>query len=229
MTQDTDCKFTRIGDEATPDGGYLICENFVKHSEGIINIGVNGYDNFGCQLSTMKRMPNHMFDCTNPRVPPCGSNGGNNHFSYVCVGEVSEKTTQKEFNSLADMIKANKLFKRHIFLKIDCEGGEFPAFKYFPVELLDYVDQMVGELHFDNIYREEWGMLDIFRTLMTKFVSVNLHMNNWGCMRNRKLKSRAVEFSLVNRNIIKLRSQSRSYAQHPLNKPNGRVPDCQMT
>ena len=130
-----------------------------------------------------------------------------------------------------DMIKKNKLFKKHIFLKIDCEGGEFPGLKYFPIEHLDYIDQIVGELHFEKIYNEEWGMLDIFRSLMTKFVNVNYHMNNWGCMRgqNRRLNSKAVEFSLVNRKLIKLKSQTRSYWQHPFNKPNGGIPDCQPT
>lgn len=91
-----------------------------------------------------------------------------------------------------DIIKKHAFYQKHIFMKIDCEGGEWPAFKYFPLEQLDYLDQMVGELHFDSIYWEEWGMLDIFRSIMTKFVPVNLHMNNWGCIPNRNLKSKAV-------------------------------------
>ena len=77
------------------DGGYLICQNLVKYSEGIINIGISGYDNFGCQLSTIKSMSNNMYDCTNARVPPCSTNSGNNKFNYVCIGSVSEKTPQK--------------------------------------------------------------------------------------------------------------------------------------
>ena len=129
------------------------------------------------------------------------------------------------------MLKSTNLTDKHIFMKIDCEGGEFPGLKYFPVDKLDNVDQITGELHFGKIYPEEWGMLDIFRTLMTKFVNVNLHMNNWGCFKKsqRKLKSEAVEFTLVNRKLIKLKSESRSYAIHPLNKPNGRIEDCQMS
>jgi hypothetical protein len=128
------------------------------------------------------------------------------------------------------MLKSTNLTDKHIFLKIDCEGGEFPGLKYFPIDKLDYVDQIAGELHFGNIYPEEWGVLDMFRTLMTKFVNVNLHMNNWACTNpsTRRLKSAAVEFSLVNRKLINLKSESRSYALHPLNKPNGRIADCQM-
>lgn len=82
-------------------------------------------------------------------------------------------------------------------LKIDCEGGEYPGFKALPLKYLDLIDQIVIELHFDSIYPEEWGMLDIFRTLSEKFVSVNYHNNNWGCFRapvqeKRRILSRAL-------------------------------------
>jgi len=112
----------RIGNQGS-DGGYLICKNFVKDCEGMINIGISGEDSFGCHLSTMKLMPNNMYDCTNPAITSCPTNKNNNNFNYVCLGAVSEKTSAKEFHSLLDMIKFKKLFKKHIFLKIDCEGG----------------------------------------------------------------------------------------------------------
>ena len=83
------------------------------------------------------------------------------------------------------------MLKKRIFLKIDSEGGEYPGLKYFPTEYLDYIDQFILELHFVDLYPEEWGMLDIFRTLMTKFVSVNMHMNNNDCLAGRKLKANA--------------------------------------
>ena len=47
-------------------------------------------------------------------------------------------------------------------MPIDCDGGEYPGLKYFPVDKLENIDQIVAELHFDEIYPEEWGMLDIF-------------------------------------------------------------------
>jgi len=59
-------------------------------------------------------------------------------------------------------------------------------------------------------------MLDIYRSLMSKFVSVNYHVNNIVCypeeyQKYRKLKSGAYEITLVNKKIIKLKSDSRSY------------------
>jgi hypothetical protein len=99
------------------------------------------------------------------------------------------------------------------------------------MEKLDYIDQIAGELHFGFIYAEEWGMLDILRSLMSKFVNINLHMNNHACVNSpiRRLKSAAVEFSLVNRKLINIKSESRSYALHPLNQPNRQAADCQMS
>jgi len=46
------------------------------------------------------------------------------------------------------------MMSKRVFLKIDCEGGEYAGLKYFPMELLDNVDQLVMELHFGTIYPE---------------------------------------------------------------------------
>jgi len=72
-------------------------------------------------------------------------------------------------------------------------------------------------------------MLDIFRSLMLKFVSVNYHMNNYGCIEGRMLNSQAIEVTLVNRKLIKVNHQIRSFSLNPLNKANNpNEVDCQM-
>lgn len=63
------------------------------------------------------------------------------------------------------MLKEAHLENKYVFMKIDCEGCAYPGLKYLPTHLLDNVDQIVGEWHLGHIYKEEWGMLDIFRTL----------------------------------------------------------------
>ena len=149
----------------------------------------------------------------------------------ICLGSVTEKGLTKTFYTLEDIIKVHGLENKHYLLKIDCEGCEYEGLKYFPIEKLDYIDQIAGEFHLDQIYKEEWGMLDIFRTLSDKFVMVNLHMTNWECRYSplRHLKSTVFEFNMVNKKLITLKSQSQSYVQHPLNKINGLGrPDCQM-
>lgn len=122
MTQDTNCEFARFGDERTPDGGYVICKNFIDRSQGIINIGINGYDQFGCEVSSVKKIPNFQYDCTNPAQPYCPSNENNNRFSSICVGSVTERGAST-FYTIEDMMKMSNMTDKHIFLKIDCEGG----------------------------------------------------------------------------------------------------------
>ena len=125
------------------------------------------------------------------------------------------------------MLKSRNLVKKNIVFKLDVEGGEFPALKYFPLEYLDYIDQLVMEIHFDKWAPESWGNLDILRSLSEKFYNVNYHMNNFGCFSKypkiepyRKLKSHALEVTLVNKKLLKLKSESRSYKMHPLNTIN---------
>jgi hypothetical protein len=149
------------------------------------------------------------------------------------VGEQKEKANGFLFYPLKDMIRDRRLTKKHISLKLDTEGGEYPALKYFPTEDLDYIDQITIELHFDWIYPETWGHLDIFRSLAEKFIPVNYHASNWAChvpdlLKWRRLISASYEITLINKKLIKLKSNSRSYALHPLNiKNHPQRPDCQ--
>lgn len=99
------------------------------------------------------------------------------------------------------------------------------------MDLLDNVDQIVGEWHFWPIYTEEWGMLDIIRSLNEKFVMVNLHMTNFACtdQPHRRVKALAMEYTMVNKRLITKRSESQSYALHRLNKPSFNANrDCQI-
>lgn len=100
--------------------------------------------------------------------------------------------------------------------------------------MLEKVDMLLIEFHFQSIHPEEWGLLDIARTLAGKFVSVNYHFSNWSCFVGeeagwRRMKAKAVEVTLINKRLIKLRSESRSFHTHSLNQ-KGRQDwsDCQM-
>lgn len=76
------------------------------------------------------------------------------------------------------------LTKKHVMMKIDVEGAEWPGLRTFPISYLDYVDQFIFEIHFNggaSLHPNFWGNLDIVRELGEKFVSVNFHVNNNGC------------------------------------------------
>eukprot|EP00178_Gracilaria_changii_P007821 TRINITY_DN24368_c0_g1_i1.p1 TRINITY_DN24368_c0_g1~~TRINITY_DN24368_c0_g1_i1.p1 ORF type:complete len:125 (+),score=5.01 TRINITY_DN24368_c0_g1_i1:228-602(+) len=70
---DTDCEFERYGDNTLygGDGGYLVCKNWINHSQGLINIGVNAFDDFGCKVSAIGNFFNEQYDCINPVETPC--------------------------------------------------------------------------------------------------------------------------------------------------------------
>jgi len=82
-------------------------------------------------------------------------------------------------------------------------------------------------------------MLDIMRSIMTKFVNVNFHLNNHVCFAAnkenksyllRKIPAYAIEATFVNKRLINLKSETKSFRMHPLNKPNNpNIVDCQMS
>jgi hypothetical protein len=53
-------------------------------------------------------------------------------------------------------------------------------FRYLPIQTLEHVDQIFGTFNFFG-KAEQWGYLDIFRTLTENFVPVNFHYNNKAC------------------------------------------------
>jgi hypothetical protein len=59
------------------------------------------------------------------------------------VGDKTEKTAEYTFYTMWDLLKSRNLQNKHIILKMDTEGGEYLAFRYFPSEFLDYIDQIV--------------------------------------------------------------------------------------
>lgn len=113
-----------------------MCKNFLERSEGLINVGINGYDQFGCDLTTAHPMGNYQYDCTNPSRPACKTNNNANNFSYACIGAKTEKSVTHLFHTFEDMLRSHDLTGKYFSLKIDCEGGEFPGLKYFPTKML---------------------------------------------------------------------------------------------
>jgi hypothetical protein len=62
------------------DGGYVMCKNFASSAVALLNFGVEGRDNFGCDLTTALKIPNYQYDCTNNYQPQCLTNGNHNIF-----------------------------------------------------------------------------------------------------------------------------------------------------
>jgi hypothetical protein len=103
----------------------------------------------------------------------------------VCLSAQTEQINRVTFYSLEDMLKQRNLTDRHVSMKIDVEGAEWPGFRSFPVAALEWVDQLVLEIHLRSGtfgHPSVWGNLDSIQSLQKEFVSVNLHMNNHACV-----------------------------------------------
>lgn len=150
----------RYGDYT--DGGYVLCKNFLNNSEGLINLGVEGRDLFGCGISSEFRIPNYQYDCTNQIAPQCPT--GFNSFHAICLGERAQRSNNLQFYSLKNMVDASNLTRKHITMKIDVQGAEWYGLRSFPLEYLDYVDQIIFEIHlmyFSIPYTQVWGNLQM--------------------------------------------------------------------
>lgn len=91
------------------------------------------------------------------------------------MGENTEKTDRYTFYSLEDILKRHDLLKKRISIKMQMDGREWRALKNLPLEHLDYINQIVIELHFGRIAQEQWGYLTILKTLAAKFINVNYY------------------------------------------------------
>ncbi len=49
-----------------------------------------------------------------------------------CIGEKSEQSFQK-FYSLKDIVDMKDLKHKHVMMKIDVEGAEWPGLRTFPI------------------------------------------------------------------------------------------------
>ena len=96
--------------------------------------------------------------------------------------------------------------------------------KYFPTVKMEHIDQLIINLHFET-GTDVWGQLDIIRSISGEMVPVNVHSNNGGCFKGseaekRKIPSKNIEVTFVNKRLIKLNSELRSFEEVSLNHAN---------
>lgn len=189
MIQDTDCELAGYGEG---EGRYFVCKNFLSHSEGMINIGIDGEDSFGCQLTTVESMVNYQYDCTNPKEPVCETNNGANHFSSACLGQDTEKSSDYIYYSLEDMIKRHNLTRKAATLKINCQGCEWNNLRNFALDYLQYFDQIIIKFYFEEKLPQVWGNLQIIESLSKYFVTTNIYAPSAHCFPEEKNKERKI-------------------------------------
>ena len=216
----SNCQLERFGE--THDGGYLMCGNLLESVEAGYSYGISGYDKWGCDISTKRKVAVHQYDCFDTTVPACPA--GRTTFHAECVGDTKNIQDGRPFDTIPNQLARNGDAAKRIVLKIDVEGAEWSSFLATPDETFARIDQMAVEFH--GIQDEK--SLAVVQRLKTFFEVAHVHFNNASCIRGMSpFPSWAYEVLFVNKRIAVVDPAGKAAALHPLDAKNIPVlPDC---
>lgn len=168
------CRLERFGDPH--DGGYLLCANLLASAHSVYSYGIDGRDQWGCDVSRRIGVPVHEYDCFNVSRPACADPHA--VFHEECVGPV-RRTDQagRIFDSLENQFMVNGDGAKRLVVKMDVEGAEWETLLKAPAPVLQRIDQLVVELHGIGLEQH----LETVRRLKEIFHVVHVHFNNVTC------------------------------------------------
>jgi hypothetical protein len=215
------CDLARYG--AANDGGYLMCRNLIGRARAAYSYGIDGRDEWGCQVARELSIPLHQYDCYNTTIPPCP--GTHAFFNAACVGPQSERIDGRLFEPIRDQVAKNEDSGKPLLMKMDVEGSEWASFLATPDDVFRNVDQLVVEFH--GIERPKF--VDVIERLKQFFYVANVHINNFSCTPwLSPFPGDVFEVLFVNKQIAQVASPSRPTRHHALDAPNATwLPDCQ--
>src|SRR5262245_34814922 len=139
----SNCALKRFG--APHDGGYLLCENLTGQARSAYSYGIDGRDEWGCDVSRAYHLPVHQYDCFNPKRPVC--DGAEFHFYDECVGAGPARIEDRAFDGVANQIARNGDAGKHLLVKMDVESAEWESLAATPDSTLELIDQLDIEFH----------------------------------------------------------------------------------
>jgi len=218
----SNCALKRLGNPN--DGGYVLCENLASQAQSAYSYGIDGRDEWGCDISRAYHLPVHQYDCFNSKRPVC--EGAQFHFHDECVAAAPASLENRAFDSLTNQIAKNGDDGKHLLVKMDVENAEWGVFAATPDRTFESVDQLVVEFH----GLDEARYVDVIEKLKKTFYIANVHFNNWACMWwSRPFPGLAFELLMVNkrRGVLDPANPWAVYP-NPLDKPNyPSLRDCQ--
>ncbi len=217
------CELRRFGEPN--DGGYLMCANLLGSVRAGYSYGINGYDQWGCDVSRTLRIPVHQYDCFNVEKPSCPD--GTTIFHAECVGAAASKDDGgRVFETIAGQLEANGNSTDRLVVKMDVEGAEWDALLTAPAGVLQRIDQLAIEFHGAN----QRKYVSVVRRLKRYFHVAQVHFNNYACQGGLEpFPSWAYEVLFVNRRVGEAAGLPAPPSPHPLDAANTRErPDCQL-
>ena len=225
----TNCELDRFGEPH--DGGYLMCGNLLGGVQSAYSYGIAGYDGWGCEVSTRFKVPLHQYDCFDTTRPVCGS--GQTVFHEECVGDTTGTIDGRAFDTLANQFAKNGDGSKRIVLKMDVEGAEWDSLLSVPDEVLERIDQMAVEFHWQEDEKFQWigdeKYLRVVKRLREFFEVGHIHFNNASCVGDLEpFPSWAYEVLFVSKRLAVVDPAGRRGGLHPLDaRNNPSLADCQ--
>ena len=222
------CELERFGE--ANDGGYLMCANLLGDIESAYSYGISGYDQWGCDVSRTLDVPVHQYDCFDPTQPACP--GGHAVFHLECVGGRAATIDGRRFDTIEHQLGKNGDGGKRIVLKIDVEGAEWDSLLSTPDEVLQRIDQMAVEFHWER-ENSRWvgqeGYTRLLQRLKQFFEIAHVHFNNASCTGDLEpFPSWAYEVLFVSKRLAVVDTSAGPAGLHPLDAPNNPVvEDCQ--
>jgi hypothetical protein len=224
----SNCRLERFGE--ANDGGYLMCANLLAGVESGYSYGISGYDKWGCDISTTLKVPVHQYDCFNLTEPSCPS--GTTVFHSECVGTAAATLEGRPFDTIENQFIKNGDGAKRVVLKIDVEGAEWDSLLTTPDEVLQRIDQMAVEFHWE-LDEAQWTRQERYARLVRRlrqfFEVAHIHFNNASCLDDLDpFPSWAYEVLFVSKRLAVVDSSGRAGGPHPLDAPNNPLfEDCQ--
>jgi hypothetical protein len=218
----SNCAMKRFGHPN--DGGYVFCENLMGQAQSVYSYGIDGRDEWGCDVSRAYHLPVHEYDCFEPKRPVC--QGGDLRFHDECVGPSAARLENRDYDSVSNQLAKNGDAGKHLLVKMDVESAEWKTLAATPDSVLENIDQLAIEFHL----LDDPQYVDVIEKLKKTFHIVNVHFNNYACMWwSGPFPALAYEVLMVNKRLGVL-DTANPWATHPnpLDKPNKpSKKDCQ--
>lgn len=219
----SNCQLERFGE--SHDGGYLMCGNLLNEVQAGYSYGIAGYDQWGCEISTKRKVTVHEYDCFDTRHPACTT--GQTNFHAECVAGTSRTEDGRPFDTIAHQFAKNGDSSKRIVMKIDVEGAEWESFLAMPDATLQQIDQLAVEFH--GVHDNQ--SVAVVRRLKQFFEVAHVHANNASCIGGMEpFPSWAYEVLFVSKRIAIVDPSARPVGESPLDARN--IPifrDCQAS
>lgn len=190
------CNLKRFG--SAYDGGYLLCAQELSKVESVYSYGIEGRDEFGCEVAKFTNSIVHQYDPFDTRAPQCY--GAIAQFSPIGIaGKKTTDNNNRKFDTFASHVNSNNDIGKKLLLKMDVEGAEWESLLNTPDSLLKNCQQIVVELH--ELYTNNKLVIPVLNKLAKYFHVAHLHANNCCCTSN-NISSSVVEVTYVNKDIF---------------------------